>query len=109
MNRELAVSGDNSLSPFQFEQERFKRVIEASNTGVWEWNIKTNEVYYSPRWKEMLGYNDEELPNKFSTWQENLHPEDLDRMLKNVNDFIQNPVGHFEHEFRMKHKNENYE
>lgn len=65
-------------------------------------------MYYSPRWKDLLGYQDHELENSFSTWQNNLHPEDKDRMEKAVAEFTQNPKGNFEHEFRMKHKNGSY-
>ena len=104
------VNLENQLlnNHLKIESERLNRVMEASNTGIWEWNIKTNEVYYSPRWKELLGYSDDELPNEFATWQNNLHPDDAERMVKNVGEFLQNPVGNFEHKFRMKHKNGSY-
>ncbi len=90
------------------QKERINRILEASNTGIWEWDLKKNELYYSPRWKAILGYTDEELPNTFESFEDNLHPEDKDRMLKNVQEYLQKPVGSFEHEFRMKHKNGNY-
>lgn len=98
----------NNSTSLKFEKERFHRVLEASNTGIWEWNIQTDEVYYAPRWKELLGYKDDELENAFSTWEILLHPDDKERMLKNVSDFMQNPQGHFEHRFRMKHKKGHY-
>ena len=87
------------------QKDRITRILEASNTGIWEWGLKKNELYYSPRWKAILGYTDEELPNTFKTFEDNLHPEDKDRMLKNVQEYLQKPIGSFEHEFRMKHKN----
>lgn len=107
-NNQLKPLTEDTIEQLQFQQERFQRVIEASNTGIWEWNLKTNEVYYSPRWKGILGYQDHELENSFETWQENLHPEDQERMFQAVTDFIKNPEGNFEQEFRMKHKDGHY-
>ncbi len=90
------------------QQEKLKRVITASNTGIWEWNIANDEVYYSPKWKEILGYTDDELENAFNTWTENLHPDEKDDLQEKLQDFLNNPVGHFEQTFRMKHKKGHY-
>ena len=90
------------------QKDRITRILEASNTGIWEWDIVQNELYYSPRWKAILGYADQELPNTFESFEDNLHPEDKDRMLKNIQEYIHNPDGIFEHEFRMRHKNGDY-
>ncbi|MFN6513667.1 MAG: PAS domain S-box protein [Nostoc sp. CreGUA01] len=58
-------------------EERLQLALEASGDGLWDWNIITTEVYYSPRYLEMLGYAFDELPQSFSTWQQLVHPEDL--------------------------------
>ncbi len=58
-------------------EERLQLALEASGDGLWDWNILTGEVYYSPRYLEMLGYAFDELPQNFSTWQQLVHPEDL--------------------------------
>ena len=92
----------------QKSEERLSRVLEASNTGIWDWEILTNTVYYSPRWKSLLGYEDDEIENTFEQWEKRLHPDDKQRMLDAVADFLENPVGNFNHDFRMKHKNGSY-
>ena len=89
-------------------EARFQRVLEASNTGIWDWNIVTGEVYFSPRWKSILGYADHELENVWASWEENLHPNDRPYMVQEVADFLENPLGNFEREFRMRHKDGSY-
>lgn len=58
-------------------KEQLEVVIGASNDGFWDWNLLTNEVYYSPRWMEMLGYEEYELPNTLETWNSLIYREDI--------------------------------
>ena len=59
-------------------------------------------------WKAIIGYEDHEIKNEFNEWSDRLHPDDRERMLKNVEEFLENPVGRFNHQFRMKHKDGSY-
>jgi len=92
----------------QASQERLALVIQGSNDGIWDWNLITNEVYFSPRWKEMLGYRDEELENKFDVWLQLMHPEDRDRARTEIQAYLskQKPVYQLEH--RLRHKDGSY-
>ncbi len=76
--------------------------------GLWDWDIKTNEVYYSPSWKSMLGYEEHELKNHFDTWSVMVHPDDKALVLNKVNDFLNDISNTFEAEVRMQHKNGHY-
>lgn len=58
-------------------EERFALAIYDSNDGWWDHDLRSNAVYFSPRWKQMLGYTDDELPNRFEEWLERVHPDDL--------------------------------
>ncbi|MDZ8026680.1 MAG: PAS domain-containing protein [Nostoc sp. DedQUE11] len=58
-------------------EERLQLALEASGDGLWDWNILTTEVYYSPRYLEMLGYIFDEFPQDLSTWKRLVHPEDV--------------------------------
>ncbi len=89
-------------------ERRVQTAVQASNTGLWEWNLRTNAVYYSPEWKAQLGYADEEIPNDFAEWETRLHPEDRERAIAAVRNYLANPAGAFESEFRMRHKDGSY-
>ncbi|MGC9503060.1 PAS domain S-box protein [Baaleninema sp.] len=68
-------------------KERFELVVRASNDGFWDWDLETGEIYYSPRWKEMLGYADEELENDFSIWEQSIFEDDRVTMLELLDDY----------------------
>ena len=89
-------------------EQRLRLAVRASNTGLWDWNIETGEIYFSPEWKSQIGYEDDELKNRFGEWEERLHPEDRDRMLKTVNSYLANPWSNYEVEFRLRHKDGSY-
>ena len=89
-------------------QERLALVIQGSSDGIWDWDIVTNEVYYSPRWKSMLGYADQELENHFSTWERLLHPADRERALATNRAYLSGQTATFELEHRLRHKDGSY-
>ncbi len=86
-------------------EERFSLAMKGANDGLWDWNIETNDVYYSPRWKSMLGYEENELDNNFSSWESLVHPDDKKNVLKKVQDYLAGRVNSFSVEMRMRHKN----
>ena len=90
-------------------EERLNLALTATNQGLWDWNLVTNEVYYSPIWLSMLGYGPDDLPQKLETWTSLLHPDDRNQSLHKVQEVIKNRESSFEIEFRMKHKNGSYE
>lgn len=90
------------------EEERLSLALEGTNAGVWDWNFKTNEVYYSPTWKLMLGYQDNEIENDVKTWENLLHPDDLQKSFNLLDSYLNNKISHYELEFRMKHKQGHY-
>ncbi|MEW8584860.1 MAG: PAS domain-containing protein, partial [Candidatus Thiodiazotropha sp.] len=71
---------------------------------MWDWNLETDEVYYSPRWKSMLGYEEGELAHHLDTWASLVHPDDKDRVVKTVQDHLSGNADSFEVEMRMRHK-----
>ena len=89
-------------------QERFELVIEASDQGIWDWDIENNKVFFSEQWKKQIGYDDTELENSFDTWVEHLHPDDKERCLNAVKTYVEQPDGHFYLEFRFRHKDGSY-
>ncbi len=89
-------------------EERLNLALSATNLGMWDWNLLTNEVYYSPIWFSMLGYGPDELPRELETWVSLQHPDDSKISYQKVQEVIKNRESSFEIEFRMKHKNGSY-
>ena len=84
--------------------ERLELALRGSNDGVWDWNILDNSVYFSPRWKEMIGYSDEELPNEVPTWTERIHPDDVEATWASINEHVNSITEYYEGVHRLKHK-----
>lgn len=89
---------------FKDLSERMELALIGNNDGLFDWDLRDNSVYYSPRWKEMLGYRDEELGNDFSTWEERAHPGDIPEVLAAADACIEGKKEYFESVHRMKHK-----
>ena len=86
-------------------KERLSLAMDGTNDGLFDWNIVSNEIYFSPRWKEMLGYKDNEIANKFEEWEKRVHPDDLNNTLQTIQKNIDTKVPLFETIHRLKHKN----
>ena len=85
-------------------EERFTLAMKASNDGLFDWNLETNGIYYSPGWKKMLGYAEHELPNDFSIWETLTEPEDVKKSWAEQRKLISREIDRFVMEFKMKHK-----
>jgi diguanylate cyclase (GGDEF)-like protein/PAS domain S-box-containing protein len=85
-------------------EERFALAMRSARDGLWDWDLETDEVYYSPRWKSMLGYEENELEDKLSTWDAMVHSDDKAFVLNNVQKYLTGEVDSFEVEMRMHHK-----
>jgi PAS domain S-box-containing protein len=88
-------------------EERLTLAFAGAQEGVWDWNLETGAVAYSPRWKEMLGYNDEEIEPHVRAWERLLHPDDLPRAGA-LHESLTRGAGTYEGEFRLRHKDGRY-
>ena len=104
----LTTEKEEVESHLRSEQERYELAIAGTNDGLWDWDIVTNDVYYSPRFKSMIGYEDDELPNTFATWRDNIHPDDLESVMNSLNAYLEGKIPKHEIEFRMRHKDGSY-
>ncbi len=92
----------------RISEERYKLATEAGSEGLWDWDIPTNRVYYSPSYMTMLGYEPGELPGTESTWRNLLHPEDREEAVKFVEKALRENRDTYQHEFRLRTKNGEY-
>ncbi len=77
-----------SVKALGISEERFKLAVRGSTDGLWDWDLRTDEVFYSPRFKELLGYNDREFANIFESFSSHLHADDLEHTLESVQDHL---------------------
>jgi diguanylate cyclase (GGDEF)-like protein/PAS domain S-box-containing protein len=99
---ERLLDSEDSLKA---SEERFALAMRGANDGLWDWNLETNVVYYSPRWKSMLGYRDEEIANTLDSWIALVHPDDRHRVLSEIANYAKERNESFSTEMRLKHKN----
>ena len=85
-------------------EERLALVLEASNDGVWDWNLETGHVYYSARWIHSLGYTSDAVEPKINFWKSLVHPEDRPRVLGELNEHLAGKTDLYEVENRLKTK-----
>lgn len=74
----------------QLSKERLQMALAGSGDGLWDWDISTGEVFFSPRWEIMLGYEVGELPGNISTWERLIHPEDKPGVMEVLDKHLQN-------------------
>lgn len=89
-------------------QERLDLVVAATQTGIWDWDLPTNTMYYSPLWKSSLGYEEDEISTSPCEWNSRLHPDDKDRAFALVESFLSGRVPAYELEHRLRHKDGTY-
>jgi diguanylate cyclase (GGDEF)-like protein/PAS domain S-box-containing protein len=89
-------------------QERYMLAIQGANDGLWDWDLLDNEIYYSPRWKAMLGYEVDEISNSPNEWYKRVHPDDIDEMKRFMTSHFKGLLSHFESEHRMIHRDKSY-
>ena len=100
----ITLMTEKRATELSISEERFSLAMRGANDGLWDWNLETDEVYYSPRWKSMLGYAENDLKNDIKTWANLVHPDDKDIVLEKVQDYIHGRKNSFEVEMRMRHK-----
>jgi PAS domain S-box-containing protein len=86
------------------QAERLNLALRTASDGLWDWDLENDVVYYSPRWKEILGYSEGELENHIDTWKLLVDPADRERVLRLVDDVVAGRAPKLEAEFRMRHK-----
>lgn len=85
-------------------QERFSLAMDATEDGLWDWDLRTDNVYYSPKYEIMLGYTPGEINSRIESWVDLIHPEDRDKVLDTNHFHIDGSPAGFQIEYRMKRK-----
>jgi hypothetical protein len=92
----------------RLSEERWQIAIEASGDGMFDWNVQTNECFFSKQWKSLLGYEDDEIKNMFSEWQKRIYYDDTDIIKIRINRHLKGETPFFMAEYRLLRKDGSY-
>jgi diguanylate cyclase (GGDEF)-like protein/PAS domain S-box-containing protein len=89
-------------------KERYALAAKGSNDGLWDWDLKSNQIYFSVRWKAILGYEADEISNIRDEWFSRMHPDDRELVESEVDANIKGQTNQLTSEYRMLHKDGEY-
>lgn len=89
-------------------EERLRFALEGSNQGIWEWNIKTGDVFFSPSWKLMLGFDESETINSIDEWKARIHPDDREQLARDLQTHFNSAEPVYENCYRLRAKDGAY-
>lgn len=89
-------------------EQRYAIAVRGANDGIWDWDLVTDTVYYSPRFCELLGYQDGEFGDRPESWFEKVHPEDLDQLRLEIDLHLRMVTPRLKVEYRVRHREGHY-
>ncbi|MDA3952496.1 MAG: ATP-binding protein [Bacteroidales bacterium] len=92
----------------KISQERFDLAMKGSNDGIWDRDLVNSTVFYSERWKSMLGFIDSEFPNNIKSFEDRIHPDDMEKVMNTFHNHLDKKTNYYENKFRIKHKDGHY-
>lgn len=108
LNQELEARVVERTAALKESEERWQLALRGSNDGIWDRNLKTGEVFFSARWEEMLGYSSHELAQNRESWLSRIHPDDHQRIITAINDYLTHKTPFFQEEYQIKCKDGSY-
>ncbi|PMB48168.1 histidine kinase [Fischerella thermalis CCMEE 5330] len=103
-----AIARQTAEEALKESEQRWQLAVQGSNDGIWDWNVKTNEVFFSTRWKEMLGYEEQEISNHLDEWSSRVHPDDLGWVRRVIQDHFDKKTPFYISEYRIRCKDGTY-
>jgi diguanylate cyclase (GGDEF)-like protein/PAS domain S-box-containing protein len=98
------LSHKNAQEALRESEERYALAARGANDGLWDWNLMTGAVYFSPRWKAMLGFQENEIEDRLEEWLDRIHDADRERVKDEIDAHQKGLTPHFESEHRLLHK-----
>jgi PAS domain S-box-containing protein len=92
----------------RLSRELLELAVEGTNEGLWDWDIASNTVTFSPAWKRLIGYSNNELEDTFATFESHLHPEEREHVLANLKAYLNGQQDVYISEYRFRHKDGSY-
>jgi PAS domain-containing protein len=92
----------------QKNEERWQWAIQVGYEGLWDWNLQTQEIFRSPRWKAICGYQDTEISNSLAEWRDRLHLADQNRVEAALEAYLRGELNQYHIEYRLQGSNGSY-
>ncbi len=110
LNRSIryAIERKHYEEALRVSEERYALAISGANDGLWDWDLEEDRIHYSTRWKEMIGYDEDELSIHPEEWFSRVHPDEVARLKQEISDHLSGRSLHFKHEHRMRHRDGSY-
>jgi PAS domain S-box-containing protein len=89
-------------------EERYALATRGAHDGLWDWNLKTNTLYYSSRWKFMFGCSENEIGISLHKWFSRVHPEDIEWLRTEISHHLEGRTTDFQSEYCMRHRDGTY-
>ncbi|HUQ97457.1 MAG TPA: PAS domain-containing protein [Chitinophagaceae bacterium] len=89
-------------------EERLRFAMEGSDHGIWDWNIKSGALHFSPSWLKMLGYEQDELKNSIDEWEKRIHPDDKEQLTRDLATHYTSDQPTYENSYRLLAKDGTY-
>ena len=89
-------------------ENRWQFAVDGSNLGLWDWDLLTNEVFFSKQWKAMLGFADDEISNNYEEWDKRIHPDDRKKVFEDLESCLNGNTQIYNSEYRLLCKDETY-
>jgi diguanylate cyclase (GGDEF)-like protein/PAS domain S-box-containing protein len=102
------VSSKRAQLALRESEERYALAARGANDGLWDWDLQTEQVYYSPRWKALLGFEEPEIGTTIREWFGRVHPDDRSRVESEIASHRAGHIPHFQSEHRLLHKDHSY-
>ena len=104
----FAIAHQAALARLAESEQRHALAMQGANDGLWDWDVRADRLYFSPRWKALLGYVEQEIGDAPGEWLGRVHPDDRAALTQALEAHISGAGHHFEHEHRIQHRDGSY-
>jgi len=104
----IAIERKRNEEALRTSQERFELVTRATSDAIWDWNLETNELWWNEGFQKLFGYKAEDVGNDIASWEARLHPEDAERVIRDIDKHIKSGKTHWADEYRFRRADGTY-
>lgn len=106
--QEQFLQSEKHINALRISEQRYELAIEGAQCGIWEWDVENDQWYFSSKCKEFLGFEESELDNNPENWEKLFHPDDLDKAISDLKEYVLSKSDSYEDHFRIRCKNGEY-